>query len=138
VRSTSIAWPRFLTTLLGVFAAVALALAAVGVYGVMSYSVAQRTREMGIRIALGAKPGDVRRMVIAQGFSLALGGIGLGLAAALVLSRTLRALLYDVAPRDPLTLGVVSAALALVALVACWIPARRATGADPLRALRQD
>jgi putative ABC transport system permease protein len=138
VRGASIAWPRFLTTLLALFAAVALALAAVGVYGVMSYAVAQRTREMGIRIALGARPVDVRRMVVAQGMTLALGGIALGIGATLVLARTLRALLYDVAPRDPLTLGGVSVVLALVALAACWIPARRATGADPLRALRQE
>jgi putative ABC transport system permease protein len=138
VRGASVAWPRFLTTLLALFAAVALALAAVGVYGVMSYAVAQRTREMGIRIALGARPVDVRRMVVAQGMTLALGGIALGIGATLVLARTLRALLYDVAPRDPLTLGGVSVVLALVALAACWIPARRATGADPLRALRQE
>jgi putative ABC transport system permease protein len=138
VRGASIAWPRFLTTLLALFAGVALALAAVGVYGVMSYAVAQRTQEMGIRIALGARPFDVLRMVVAQGMTLALGGIALGVAAALVLSRTLRALLYDVAPRDPVTLTAVAAVLALVALIACWIPARRATGTDPLRALRQE
>jgi putative ABC transport system permease protein len=138
VRGASIAWPRFLTTLLALFAGVALVLAAVGVYGVMSYAVAQRTQEMGIRIALGARPHDVLRMVVAQGMTLALVGIGIGLVAALVLARTLRALLYDVAPRDPLTLAAVSVVLASVALVACWIPARRATGADPLRALRQE
>jgi ABC-type antimicrobial peptide transport system permease subunit len=138
VRGESIARPRFLAVLLVIFSAVALLLAAVGVYGVMSFTVAQRTHEMGIRVALGARPAEVFRMVVAQGMALALGGIALGLAGALALTRTLRALLYDVAPRDPLTLGLVSAALALVALVACWVPARRATGADPLRALRQD
>jgi putative ABC transport system permease protein len=138
VRAASVARPRFLAALLAVFAAVALVLAAVGVYGVMAYAVSRRTQEVGIRVALGARPADVLRLVVAQGMVLALAGIAIGLAGALALSRVLASLLFRTAPTDPLTLAAVSVGLAAVALMACWIPARRATTVDPLVALRAE
>ena len=129
---------RFAMTALVLFALVALVLAAVGTYGVMAYLVRQGTRELAVRLALGATPGAVARLVIGQGLSVTAAGIGLGLAGAWVMGRVLEGLLYGVTPRDPLTLGVTIVSLSVVAVLACWLPARRASAIDPMRSLRAE
>jgi ABC-type antimicrobial peptide transport system permease subunit len=137
ILSRSLAPRRFNALLAGVFALAALALAAVGTYGVLAYSVGCRTRELGVRAALGASPSDLGRLVARQGGLLAAGALALGGSAAWLLSRGMTALLFGVQPGDPRTLALASAVLATVATVAIWLPARRATAADPNAALRE-
>jgi len=136
--SRSVAERRFTMLVLGLLAAVALALAAIGVHGVLSYSVTQRAKEIGIRVALGAQPSGVLRLVVVHGVGLALAGAALGLAGAFVLTRSMGTLLYGVSPTDPLTFVAVPAGLTFVAFLASYLPARRATRVDPVRALRAD
>jgi putative ABC transport system permease protein len=136
VRGLATAQEAFTVLLVGLFATVALILAAVGLYGVTAYSVAQRTRELGIRLALGAGPGDVLRTVLGQGARLVLVGIAIGTVVSLALTRMMASLLFGVGARDPITFAAVSVLLAAVSLVACYIPARRAMRVDPVVALR--
>ena len=138
VVAASLASNRFNTVLLGLFAGLALVLAAVGVYGVVSYTVDQRTHEIGIRMALGAHRDDVLGLVLGQGMILVLIGLGLGLAGAFAATRQLASLVYGVSTNDPWTFASVALVLAAVALAANFLPARRATRIDPLIALRQD
>jgi putative ABC transport system permease protein len=132
------AQPRFRTTLITLFAALALVLACVGIYGVISYSVTQRTHEIGIRVALGAQTRDVLRLVLRQGLMLTLMGVGCGLIAALVLTRWMEELLFRVSANDPFTFAGIALLLVVLSLFACWVPARRATRVDPVIALRSE
>ena len=136
VIARSMAERRFALQILGFFAGVALLLAAIGIYGVMAYTYSQRRHEIGIRMALGAQPRDILRMALGEGMTLVAIGLGSGLVGALILTRFLRSLLYAVSPNDPLTFAALLALLAAVALLACLVPARRATQTDPLVALR--
>jgi putative ABC transport system permease protein len=138
VISNSIARPRFNMMLLGIFAGVALVLASVGIYGVMNYSATQRTQEIGIRMALGAKRGDILRLVVGHGMKLTAAGIVIGVVASLALTRVMMNLLFGVTATDLPTFLGVSALLTLVALLANYIPARRATRVNPVTALRYE
>jgi putative ABC transport system permease protein len=138
LSSAAVAQPRLYLVLIASFAGTAMLLAAIGLYGVLAYAVGQRTREIGIRLALGAKRGEVLRMVMTQAGRLAVAGVAIGLAAAVIASRALRSQLFQIAPTDTLTYVAVGAGLLIVALLASWIPARRASRIDPLTALRHD
>jgi len=134
----SVAMRRFTLSLLGVFALLALLLGAVGIYGMMAYTVTQRTHEIGIRLALRAQIGDVLKLVVRQGLALVFAGIVIGLAGAFALTRVITSLLFRVSATDPVTFIGVPLLLAAVALLACYIPARRATKVDPLAAIRRE
>ena len=138
VFSDSVARPKLQLVLLVVFAGIAVLLATIGVYGVVSYSVSQRTQEIGIRVALGARSGDVSRLVLREGLLLGGLGVAVGLAAAFATTRVLGSLLFDVTPTDPVTLASVAFLLLAVALAATLWPARRATKVDPMMALRYE
>jgi putative ABC transport system permease protein len=134
--SASVAQPRFYALLLALFAGIALTLAVIGIYGVMAYAVSRRTHEIGIRMALGAEAGRIQRLVIGQGMLLVGVGVLFGLLAARLLTRVLGDLLFGVKPSDPATFALIALVLAGAALLACWLPARRAARVDPLIALR--
>jgi putative ABC transport system permease protein len=138
VMAETVSRPRFNTLLFGLFAGLATLLAGVGIFGVMNYSVTLRTRELGIRMALGAQPGKVLMLILRQGLLLTLIGIGIGLAGALALTRVISGLLFGVVATDPVTFAAIVLLLAAVSLVACYIPARRATKVDPVIALRYE
>lgn len=136
LRATALHKDRFNLWLMSSFALLALLLAALGIYGVMTYTAAQRTRELGIRLALGALTSALLRLVAVQGMKLALIGVALGLLGSLALTRLMESLLFDVGTTDPVTFSLVALLLCVVSFVACYIPARRATKVDPLIALR--
>jgi putative ABC transport system permease protein len=138
VVSKSMVQPRFLALLLATFSGIALFLAAIGIYGVMAYSVAQRTQEIGVRMALGARPVHVLKLVLGQSLVMLVIGTVVGLAGAFALTRLMRTLLFEITATDPLTYVSVIGILAVVALLACYIPARRAAKVDPLVALRYE
>jgi putative ABC transport system permease protein len=138
VVTKSLSQSRFNTLLLGVFAGLALLLAAIGIYSVLSYSVRQRVPEIGVRLALGARMTDVLRMVVLEGMKPTLLGVGIGLAAALAMGRLVASLIFQVKPTDPTTFLAVAALLALIALLACVIPAYRASKVNPVVALRNE
>jgi putative ABC transport system permease protein len=138
VLSESVAVPRFRTTILGIFAGVALLLASVGIYGVISYGVSQRTQEIGIRMALGAGASDVLKLVVKGGMLLVLIGVVVGIGGAFALTRLLTTLLFEITPTDATTFASVASLLIVVSALACYIPARRATKVDPLVALRNE
>jgi putative ABC transport system permease protein len=138
IMRTSIAPARASMLLLTLFAAIAMVMAAIGVFGVMSYAVNLRSREMGIRLALGARPSEVRWMVVMDGMKQALAGVVIGIAGAIWLTRMMTSLLFGVTPGDPLTLATVATLLLATAALACYVPARRATRVDPLIVLRTE
>jgi putative ABC transport system permease protein len=138
IVESSVAQPRFSSLLLALFAGLALALAAVGLYGLVAYSVTQRTNEIGVRMALGAKQSDVLRMIVLEGMKLAISGLAIGIASSLAFGRFLASMLYAVKPADPLTFVLVSMGLVGVALVSNYIPARRAANVDPMVALHYE
>jgi putative ABC transport system permease protein len=138
ILSDSVAQPRFRATLVGLFALAALVLAATGIYGVIAYLVSQRRNEMGIRLALGAESKDILRLIVGEGLKLIGAGILLGLMGALMLTRLLSALLFGVSATDPLTFVIIAIVMTTVALLACYLPARRATKVDPMIALRSE
>jgi ABC-type antimicrobial peptide transport system permease subunit len=138
IVNASVASPRVAFVLVGLFAGLAMVLAAIGTYGVIAYSVSQRTSEFGLRLALGAQRGDVLRMVMVQAANLVVGGALLGLVLALTLSRVVKSLIYEVSPTDPMTFAIVGVLVIGAAAIACYIPARRATKVDPIIALRAE
>jgi putative ABC transport system permease protein len=138
LMATTTAQRRFTLLLAGVFAALSLVLAGLGIYSVIAYAVTQRTHEIGLRMALGAQGRDVLQLIIGQGMKLALAGLVIGLAASFALTRLMESLLFGVSPTDPLTFGLVTLLLLTVTLLACWVPAKRATKLDPLHALRYE
>jgi ABC-type antimicrobial peptide transport system permease subunit len=138
IVARSMAARRFALEILGIFAIVAFLLACVGIYGVMAYAISQRTGEIGLRMALGARRGDILRVVLNDAALMVIAGVGVGLVGSLLLTRFLQTLLFDVKPTDPLTFGALTILLAGVALLASFIPARRASRIDPLVALRHE
>jgi putative ABC transport system permease protein len=138
IRGESVAPQRLNLTLLSIFAGIAFVLAIVGIYGVMSYSVTQRTHEIGIRMAIGAQPRDVFRMVLGQGMLLTVVGLAFGLVGAFALTRLMTTMLFGIKPTDPATFAAVAVVLAMVAVIACYIPGRRATKVDPVTSLRYE
>jgi putative ABC transport system permease protein len=138
IKSQNVAPDRLQTVLLGSFAGVAMLLSAIGIYGVVSYAVAQRTHEIGIRAALGASAGSLLRLILRGGMGLTAAGLAIGFAGALAITQLMGNLLFGVGARDPATLAAVAAGLACVALLACYVPARRAAKVDPVVALRYE
>jgi ABC-type antimicrobial peptide transport system permease subunit len=138
IVTASVATPRFAFILVGIFGGLAIVLAAIGTYGVIAYSVSQRTPEFGLRMALGARQFDVLGLVLLQAGKLILSGTVIGVLLALMLARALKSLIFDVSPADPLTFTAIGFAVIVVAIVACYLPARKATKADPMIALRAE